>query len=140
MSYIIHESDGSKEYHPNQTDLVSNRAIFNQAYDSKRLTELENFNDDTDYSNYPTLEEILEDYDPQKYTNRSFTVRVHEKYIWSSDGEHLGGYDRPLWLLRKSNDDKCRENIRKPFNGEARGFRDADCNVLNGWIRVNQTT
>lgn len=138
MTYKIYTSDGATLGHPNHKDLVSNLTIFNEQYTSTELSEIENFNDDSDYSNYQTLEEVLESYDPSSYDGKSFTVRVNEKYIFSSC-DLQGGYDRPSALRNPSNDGKCRSNLRKPFNGVPRGFRDEDCNVLNGWIRVEET-
>ena len=59
-TYKIHQSDGQELNHPTQSDLVSNLTIFNEEYDSKRLSEIENFEDNSDYSNYPTLEKVLD--------------------------------------------------------------------------------
>ncbi len=42
-TYKIHQSDGKELNHPTQSDLVSNLTIFNEEYDSKRLSEIENF-------------------------------------------------------------------------------------------------
>ena len=135
-TYKIHQSDGQELNHPTQSDLVSNLTIFNEEYDSKRLSEIENFEDDSDYSNYPTLEKVLDNYDAEKYKGKSFTVRVKDKHIFSSS-DLLGGYDRPESLRFPSNDSKCRINLRKPFGDqEHRGFRDEDCGTLNGFIRV----
>jgi len=139
MSYLLKESNGDSnslkilEY----PDLISNLALFNQVYDSEKLSKLEDFSDDSDYSTYPLIEDIVNNYDPKQYNGKTFVVRVDEKYIFSSDSES-GGYDRPKWLLNKSNDDKCRENLRKNLNGKARGWHEADSNTLNGWVRVQE--
>ena len=135
-TYKIHQSDGQELNHPTQSDLVSNLTIFNEEYDSKRLSEIENFEDNSDYSNYPTLEKVLDNYDAKKYGGKSFTVRVKDIYIFSSS-DLLGGYDRPEALRFPSNDSKCRANLRKPFGDqEHRGFRDEDFGTVNGFIRV----
>lgn len=137
MPHEIIKSDGSTLENPIYKDLISNLTLFNQAYSPTRLSDLEDFNDDSDYSTYPTLESVLEEYDPETYIGKTFTVRVAEEYIFSSDAE-LGGYDRPKWLLKKSNDDRCRENLRTPLNGHSRGWHESDANTLNGWIRVQE--
>jgi len=137
MSYILNSSDGENLYHPKQSDLISNLSLFNQEYNSKRLSELEDFSDNSDYSTYPTFDDVLAEYDPDTYDGKTFTVRVDEKHIYSSDSE-LNGFDRPSWLRNKSNDDKCRENLRKLLNGNKRGWHEPDANTLNGWIRVEE--
>ena len=137
MSYVLKESNGDSLEDLDYPDLVSNLSLFNQSYNSKRLSELEDFSDDSDYSTYPSIESILENYDPETYVGKTWTVRVDEKYIFSSDSEK-NGYDRPKWLLKKSNDDICRKNLRKSLKGKPRGWREADSNTLNGWIRVQE--
>ena len=92
MPHEIIKSDGSTLENPIYKDLISNLTLFNQAYNPIRLADLEDFNDDSDYSTYPTLESVLEEYDPETYAGKTFTVRVAEEYIFSSDAE-LGGYD-----------------------------------------------
>ena len=137
MAYRLNWSDGDYPYHPNHTDLISNLSLFNQSYDSKKLSELEDFSDNSNYSTYPTLDDVLAEYNPDTYEGKTFIVRVDEKHIFSSDSE-LKGYDRPKWLLKKSNDDKCRENLRKLLNGVSRGWHEPDANTLNGWVRVDE--
>lgn len=135
-TYKVHLSDGQKLKHPSHSDLVSNLTIFNEEYDSKRLSDIENFEDNSDYSNYKTLEEVLDNYDPELYDGKSFTVRVKDTLVFSSS-DLLGGYDRPEALRFPSNDSRCRENLRKPIGDqEHRGFRDEDCGTLNGFVRV----
>ena len=40
-TYKVHLSDGQKLKHPSHSDLVSNLTIFNEEYDSKRLSDIE---------------------------------------------------------------------------------------------------
>tara|TARA_R110000823_G_scaffold37628_1_gene102096 strand:+ start:266 stop:1621 length:1356 start_codon:yes stop_codon:yes gene_type:complete len=137
MSYILKESNGDSIENLDYSDLISNLSLFNQSYTSKRLSELEDFSDDSDYSTYPSIEEIIENYDPEIYDGKTFVVKVDEKYIFSSDSEK-NGYDRPKSLLRKSNDDICRKNLRKKNQYNQLGWSEADSNTLNGWIRVQE--
>ena len=143
--YNIIESDGVKEFHPNVTNLISNLTLFNQTYDEKSLLKIEDFEDDSDYSNLSTLEEILENFDPNTHTpNIRYHCKVSENYIWSSDRTKINsdgkfGYDRPR-DQHFENKQALRISQLRGFNPldttKSKGFVSGDCGDLAGCIRV----
>lgn len=132
MRNIILVSGDQKKYLNIFTDLVSNSDIFKEQYDDNALLSLPDWPDNSDYSNYPTLQEVIQDYDPEKDKNKSFVCRVSDKFVLSSCA-NLDGYDRPNNVDYK----KCHAHLNERINGnsEVKGFNDEDADVLHGKIR-----
>jgi len=125
---------------PNQKspfpDLVSNLKLFNKAYDGKDeeklLHKLPLWSDNSSYSSYSTLDEVIAKFNPKNSLNQTFVCRVRDDQIWSSDFT-LGGFDRAT----QTNDKSCRNNLNtKRYNkDEVKGFNDDDSGTLNAYIR-----
>ena len=115
-------------------DLMSNLEYFNSQYDDNALLELPNWKDNSNYSSYPSLQTIIENFDPQEDKGKSFVCRVQDDEIWSSDSS-LGGFDRAYQTKDKS----CRSNLnRTTYNeSEPKGFNDDDAGILNAYIRYH---
>lgn len=123
------------------SDLVSNKVLFLNKYNEQEIIKLKSDTeikwigkDNSDYSNYPTFEEVIADYskNPEKYNNKSVICRVKDWHIFTSD-KTKGGYDRAM----ETSDDKCRANLKQEINGtgEQKGFNDDDAGTLNGFVR-----
>jgi len=132
MKNTILVSGDQNKYLNTFTDLVSNSDIFKKEYDDNALLSLPNWPDNSDYSHYPTLQEVIQDYDPEKDKNKSFVCRVSDKFVFSSCA-NLDGYDRPNNVDYK----KCHAHLNEKINGnsEVKGFNDEDADVLHGKIR-----
>lgn len=83
--------------------------------------------DNSDYSNYPTIEEIIQNYDPIQYKNKSFVCRVDMKYVFTSD-KSVRGYDR----LSEINHHQCVNSLNE---NDKLGFDDNKADTLNGHLR-----
>jgi len=116
------------------TDLVSNLKLFNNQYNETRLNDLPVWIDNSDYSNYPTFEEIVENFDPKRDNGKTFVCRVKDIQFWTSDST-LGGYDRGT----KTSDQKCRDNLNQKLHGsdKPKGFNDDDAGTLNAYVRYH---
>lgn len=114
------------------SDLINNNNYFHSKYDEAKLICLGNYNDNSNYDSYPTLEEIVNNYDPIKDKGKTFVCTVKDSQIFTSDSS-LGGYDR----LTQVSDKKCRENLNQKLYGsdEPKGFDDNDAGTLNAFIR-----
>lgn len=114
------------------SDLINNNNYFHSIYDEAKLICLDNYNDNSNYNSYPTLEEIVKNYNPIEDKGKTFVCTVKDNQIFTSDSS-TGGYDR----LTQVSDKKCRENLNQPLFGsnEAKGFDDNDAGTLNGFIR-----
>jgi hypothetical protein len=128
-------SDVSKLEHPEYPDLVNNEYLFNSYYSSKKIDVTQTWSDDSDYSFYPHIDDIIDELveNPTKY--KDITVRVNSEYIYSS-AKQRGGFDRPLDLLTNGGYEKATESLRiKNDLGQERGFISADCPTMNGFVR-----
>jgi len=125
---------------PNQkspfSDLVSNLQLFNKAYDGKDkdklLHKLPFWSDNSNYNSYPTIDDVIKNFNPKTSLDQTFVCRVRDDQIWSSDFT-LGGFDRAT----QTNDKSCRNNLNTKKYGEDRvkGFNDDDSGTLNAYIR-----
>jgi hypothetical protein len=120
------------KHKPHFTDLLSNLNLFKQKYDEADLKKLPKWKDNSDYSNYLSIEEVVANFNPETDNNKTFVCRVKDHQIWTSDST-LGGYDR----AKETNDSKCRENLNQILYGsdEPKGFNDDDAGTLNFYVR-----
>ena len=135
-SYELIKSDGVQISHPSQEDLVSNISLFNKYYPQTTLAEIEDFKDNSDYSSYPTLQDIVDNFDPELDSNKTFVCRVSEEYLWSSDW-HEGGYDRTIEANEETGKTTCLQNLRQKSQNlsQSKGFNDDDAGTLNAYVR-----
>ena len=97
MTYVIARPTSALNSHIQASfpDLVNNLEVFRENFSDEDILALPDWNDDTNYSNLESIDELIErldgDYDPT-YT---YTVRVPIDYIYSSAKEQ-GGYDRTI--------------------------------------------
>ena len=122
----------NSKHKPHFSDLLSNLELFNSKYDEAALKSLPTWNDNSDYSNYPTFEETLNNFNPKTDSNKTFVCRVKDDQIWTSDST-LGGYDRGT----ETSDQKCKDNLNQTLHGsdESKGFDDDDAGTLNAYVR-----
>jgi len=131
LDYAIIDTDNKKQQP--FSDLVSNSKIFKKEYKTEDLLKLKDvWTDNSDYSDYPTLDTVIKNYNPVEDKHKSFVCRVQDKYVWSSCGK-IGGYDRPNDVDYK----KCHSHLNEKVNGngQKKGFNDDDADVLHGKIR-----
>lgn len=125
----------SEKYHPLFPDLVNNEYLFNFYYLNKKVDTTQTWSDDSDYSSYVYLPDIIDDIlkNPSKY--KDFTARVPSDWIYTSS-KKIGGYDRPEDLLVNGGYETATESLKQKdrFNKE-RGFISADCPTMNGFLR-----
>ena len=138
MTYVIARPTSALNSHIQASfpDLVNNLEVFRENFSDEDILALPDWNDDTNYSNLESLDELIErldgDYDPT-YT---YTVRVPIDYIYSSAKEQ-GGYDRTIDVnTKKSYIDTCKSNL----NTNDKGYRQDDCGSLHGMIRQTVIT
>lgn len=116
------------------SDLVNNYQVFHDFYSEEDLLNVKGkWEDDTDYSNYQTIEELLENLTPKDYS-LSHTVSVDIKDIFSSE-ESLGGCDRPVWSI-KSNSAIAQQRDSLNRHGS---YRQGAAQVLSGMLRPHPT-
>jgi|TARA_B110000211_G_scaffold77937_1_gene91391 hypothetical protein len=117
---------------PHFTDLVSNSKIFNKKYDEKTLLELPSWSDNSDYSGFNTLEQVIKKHNPIDDKDKSYICVVEDNQIWSSCSKK-DGYDR----VSSVDYDKCINNLNQTINGniEVKGWNEDDADVLHGKIR-----
>ena len=120
------------KHKPQFNDLTSNNNLFNKKYPESELNNLGKYKDNSDYSNYPTFEEVVANFNPETDSGKSFICRVKDHQIWTSDST-LGGYDRASQVDYT----KCLTNLQQAIYGsdEPKGFVDEDAGVLNGYVR-----
>ena len=83
------------------TDLVNNYKEFHNQYDESVLLDFQGkWGDDSDYSHFQTIENLLENLTSDDL-EKSHIVSVDISDIFSSE-ESLGGCDRPLWSIEHS--------------------------------------
>jgi len=120
------------KHKPHFSDLLSNLELFNSKYDEAALKSLPTWNDNSDYSNYPSFDEVVKTFNPETDNNKTFVCRVKDGQIWTSDST-LGGYDRGA----DTSDQKCKDNLNQTLYGsdEPKGFDDDDAGTLNAYVR-----
>ena len=111
-------------------DLVCNFEEFHTQNSQSDLLDFRNkWEDDCDYSDYKTIEDLLENVTLEEM-QKSQIVSVDIKDIFSSE-ESLGGCDRPLWSIRKPSAIKQQHNS---LNRHGCYIEDA-AGVLSGMLR-----
>ena len=142
MTYVIASPTSDLNSHTQAAfpDLVNNLEIFRENFSDEDILELTDWNDDTEYSNLESIDELIErldgDYDPT-YT---YTVRVPIDYIYSSAKER-GGYDRTIDVnTKQSYVNTCKGHLNEKVNGETKGFRQDDALTMHGMIRQTVIT
>ena len=63
------------KHKPHFTDLLSNLNLFKQKYDEADLKKLPKWKDNSDYSNYPSIEEVVANFNPETDNNKTFVVK-----------------------------------------------------------------
>src|SRR6056300_959965 len=114
------------------SDLLSNLELFNLKYDEAALKSLPTWNDNSDYSNYPSFDDVVKTFNPETDNNKTFVCRVKDGQIWTSDST-LGGYDRGV----DTSDQRCKDNLNRSLYGsdEHKGVDDDDAGALNAYVR-----
>jgi len=112
------------------SDLINNYETFHDHYSEEDLLGFKGkWEDDSDYSNYRTLEDLLENITPKDYET-SHVVSVWIPHIYSSE-ESLGGGDRPLWSITDNSAiSKQHQNLNKKG-----GYCEASGEVMAGMLR-----
>ena len=117
-------------------DLLSNLQYFRNTVDTATIEYLKSnhaWSDNSDYSNYPHVDEIVKMYNPETDLHKSWVCRVPMNYIFTSDKSLPDGYDR----CSETDHNKCVKNLDE--NDEL-GFDDFKSDTLNGhfrWYRGN---
>ena len=116
------------------SDLINNFNTFHAHYSEDELLDIKGkWEDDSDYSSYRTLEDLVENATPEDYET-SHVVSVWIPHINSSE-ESLGGGDRPLWSITNSSAQKTQFSC---LNREGK-YRQSAAGVLSGMLRPHQT-
>ena len=111
-------------------DLVCNFEEFHTQNSQSDLLDFRNkWKDDCDYSDYKTIEDLLENVTLEEM-QKSQIVSVDIKDIFSSE-ESLGGCDRPLWSIRKPSAIKQQHNSLNRHGG----YIEDAAGVLSGMLR-----
>ena len=115
-------------------DLINNYNTFHNHYSEEDLLDFKGkWEDDSDYSNYRMLEDLLENITPEDY-EKSHVVSVDIKDIYSSE-ETLTGGDRPLWSITDNSAiAKQHQNLNKKG-----GYNMGSGQVLAGMLRPHPT-
>lgn len=133
MSLIF--SNAAEKLHPIFSDLVNNQFLFNYYYSKKKVDVTQTWPDDSDYSFYPHIYDIVDDIikNPSKF--KDVTVRVPSELVYSSS-KSLGGFDRPEDLLVNGGYESSTESLKiKDEYGQERGFISANCPTMNAFAR-----
>lgn len=112
-------------------DLLSNLQYFRNTVDTETIVYLKSnhsWSDNSDYSNYRHVDEIIENYNPETDLHKSWVCRVPMNYIFTSDKSLPNGYDR----CSEVDHSKCVKNLDE--NDEL-GFDDFKSDTLNGHFR-----
>jgi len=111
------------------SDLINNYQEFRNQYPKKYLLGCyQKWKDDCDYSNYPSIDDLLKDMTPEDM-ERSHVVRVPISAIYSSE-ESKGGFDRPLWSIQTPSAKKQQEHN---LNLNKKGYSQ-ECAAILGCI------
>lgn len=120
---------------PLYDDLINNYQEFHNHYSESDLLNIRGkWEDDSDYGHYPTIEELLENVQPEDL-NRDHTVTVDIKDIFSSEDTY-GGCDRPLWSIT---DHSAKSKQYANLNKNDRGYNGASAQTLSGILRPHPT-
>ena len=118
-------------------DLVNNFKQFHIHNSESDLLDFHGkWDDDSDYSDYRTIEDLLENL-TEEDLDRTYVVRCPISYIFSSDkGDETAGFDRTLWSVdKKTGRDKNIRNLTK-----YRGFVAEHCGILSVRLRYDEKT
>jgi len=119
---------------PLYPDLINNFEEFHKVNLPEDLLKLQGrWKDDSDYSNYRTIENLLENLTEEDYY-RSHVVTVDIKDIYSSE-ESLGGCDRPLWSITNQS---ATNQQHESLNGHGKYRQDA-AQLLSAKLRPHPT-
>ena len=117
---------------PLYDDLINNYEKFHEQYSQSDLLKYQNkWKDDSDYSNYPSIFDLLEDPALCGVPDVWHVVRVPIPVIWSSE-ESLGGCDRPLWSIEKPTPQQQQVSS---LSRNDKGFSAGAAQVLSGKLR-----
>lgn len=121
------------------TDLVKNLDLFNEYYPKEELSKLPDWEDDSDYSNFPHIDDLLASIDEEDINTKIWhTVRVPDDYILSSEKSEDGS-DRPKDQTKKpayrAKHKKC---LSTELKGRMKGYRSIDAKQLMGMLRYHE--
>tara|TARA_Y100000114_G_scaffold21681_1_gene17472 strand:- start:195 stop:1445 length:1251 start_codon:yes stop_codon:yes gene_type:complete len=123
--------------YPLYSDLVNNKQLFDDHFDESELYNF-NYEDNTDYSDFPHIDEFLQRDFNDYELNRSHVVQVPINYIWSSE-KTKGGFDRAKWATQ--NKVQNISNLNTPNGGgNPKGYNEADAGILSGILRPRPNT
>lgn len=141
----IVRSDGNPQNleHPFIDRLVSNLAIFNQNWPIDKIKNIEHIDemvDDSNDVNLPTLEEVIENFNPERDKGQAFVCLAEDNTIWSSskdkrNGAGVKGYDRP----EETNYDNYIKYLKdNTIYSDQIGYKSAKAGVSQGYIRFTE--
>lgn len=111
-------------------DLINNFTTFHEHYSEEELLGTKGkWKDDSDYSNFRTLEDLVENATPEDY-EKTHVVSVFIPHIFSSE-ESKGGGDRPLWSITNNSAKKTQLSC---LNREGK-YRQEAAGVMSGMLR-----
>jgi len=145
LSVQIVKSDGNPQNleHPFIDRLVSNLAIFNQNWPIDKIKNIEHIDemvDDSNDVNLPTLEEVIENYNPERDRGKAFVCLVEDNMIWSSSKDRrnnagVKGYDRPEETRYDNYINYLKDNT---IYSDQIGYKSAKAGVSQGYIRFTE--
>ena len=136
INIITENDDKPKEY----TDLVHNFTLFHEHFDNERLSNLPDWNDDTNYSKHPSLNELLSHkshhgkIDPFN-SEEFYFVRVPIDTYFSSE-KSKGGGDRPLSQVTIKGIPTAKKNLDSPELDYEKGYNSEDADTFGGFFRI----
>jgi len=143
-THVVH-SDGNPQNieHPSISRLVSNLSIFNAKWTLKEINEVDNIHemvDDSNDENLPTLEEVIENFNPERDRGKAFVCLVPDNAIWSSskkrrDEKGVKGYDRPEEVRSDNYINYLKDET---IYSTQIGYKSAKAGVSQGYIRFTE--
>ena len=116
------------------SDLINNYKKFHEFYTPQSLLKLQGkWKDNSDFSNFPTIEDLLENLDDADLS-KAHVVSVDIKDIFSSETS-LGGFDRALWSIENPS---ARKQQHESLNRHG-GYSENAAGVLSGILRPHPT-
>jgi hypothetical protein len=115
--------------------LVNNFELFHQLYDTNQLLSLPEWPDDTDYSNFPHIDDLLATLSVDDIKEgQMHSVRVPVDRIYSSD-QRDGGLDRARAVNSENGIKVCKDHLNEDFRGQMKGYRQSDAGSMFGFLR-----
>jgi len=121
------------------TDLVHNFTLFHEHFTSEKLTNLPDWDDDTNYLKFPNLDDFLShksfygEIDPFD-TTQTYVIRVNIEDFFSSE-KSKGGGDRPFSQLTIGIK-KAIQNLNNIEEDNVKGYKSEDADILGGFFRI----